>query len=256
MPDQHLEDQEAEDIASYLLRGQTPLPAFVPDDALAARGKALFTEHRCDACHAAGEPRKAPALTAWTKLRPDQGCLSDKSGPWPRYPLADAQQNALRTAIAEEARVWTAEDNVAHTLSRLNCIACHQRGELGGVVTARNPYFTARRTAWVNRWPLPPPLTGVGAKLKVGWLREVVANGAGARPSLRTRMPKFGAANTQALVGWFKELDTLESPKFERVEEKDKPHQVGRELTGTKGLNCMASPIPSAARRRPCMGRS
>ncbi len=241
MPDCHLEPQEAEDIASWLLRGQTkPLEPFQPDAALAAEGRKLFAQHRCDACHTTGG-KSAPAQSlAWSKLRADKGCLSEKRGAWPHYPLAESQRASLQAALADEGKTWTPAEQVQLTLTRLNCIACHQRDGLGGIVSERNEYFTGREESLGEQGRIPPPLTGVGAKLKDKWMREVIANGAGVRTTMNSRMPKFGAHNTAPLAAWLKQLDTLPPLPFERVPQKEKPHQIGRELTGTKGLNCIA----------------
>jgi hypothetical protein len=57
---------------------------------------------------------------------------------------------------------------------------------------------------------------------------------------MNTRMPKFGNANVEPLVAVLKQLDTLPPVKFERVPESAKPRNIGRELAGTKGLNCIA----------------
>ncbi len=241
MPDCHLEPSEAEDIASYLLREQrAAVEVFQPDAVLAARGKTFFAEHRCNACHSASEKVAPPALPALSKVRAGEGCLSGKGGVWPYYPLSDAQRAAVQAALAEEAKAWEPAAMVELTLTRLNCLACHQRDGLGGVASTRSEYFTGREESLGEQGRIPPPLTGVGAKLKAAWLREVVANGAGVRPSMNTRMPKYGAANTEPLVAWLKQLDVLPSAKFERVPESAKPRNVGRELAGTKGFNCIA----------------
>ena len=241
MPDCHLEQPEAEDIASYLLREQKAVPeTFQPDAALAAQGKALFFEHRCHACHSAGEKVTSPALPALSKVRAGEGCLSEKRGAWPHYPLSATQRAALKAALADEAKAWTPAEQVQLTLTRLNCIACHARDGLGGVASNRSEYFTGREESLGEQGRIPPPLTGAGAKLKEKWMREVIANGAGVRTTMNTRMPKFGAANAEPLVAALKQLDTLPPLSFERVPKSAKPHQVGRELAGTKGLNCIA----------------
>lgn len=243
MPDSHLERFEAEDIASYLLREQAaPAEVLRPDAALAARGRALFAQHRCGACHSTGEGvAPPPALPAFSKLRASEGCLSaEKSGAAPRYPFSEKQRDALRAALTGEGKAWTPAEMIQLTLTRLNCIACHQRDELGGIAANRDAYFTGREESLGEQGHIPPPLTGVGAKLKAAWLREVLASGTGVRPTMNTRMPKFGAANTEPLVTWLKQLDTLPPAKFERVPKAAKPHDVGRELVGTKGLNCIA----------------
>jgi mono/diheme cytochrome c family protein len=241
MPESHLEHAEAEDIASYLLREQkAALQVFQPDEALAARGKQLFVEHRCHACHSTGEKLAPPALTALSKGRAVEGCLSEKRGAWPHYPLSATQRAAVQAALAEEAKAWTPAEQVHLTLTRLNCLACHQRDGLGGIASNRSEYFTGREESLGEQGRIPPPLTGVGAKLKSAWLREVVANGAGVRTTMNTRMPKFGGANAEPLVAWLKQLDTLPPVKFERGPESAKPRNIGRELAGTKGLNCIA----------------
>ena len=241
MPDSKLDHFEALDIASFLLRNQTaPATAFQVDTQLAARGKALFTQHRCDACHTINCPRVTPALVALEKVRPERGCLSGKPGAWPRYQVSDAQRAAIRAALAAQDRAFSVAENVELTLTRLNCLACHQRGEIGGVPASRQEFFTGKDENLGDQGRLPPTLTGVGAKLKAGWLRDVVVNGASVRPYQNTRMPKFGAANTEALAGWLKQLDTLPPVEFARVRQADKPAEVGRELAGTKGFNCIA----------------
>ncbi len=202
MPDCHLEHVEAEDIASYLLREQkAAAEIFQPDAALAARGKKLFAQHRCDACHRMGEKVAPPALPALSKVRADEGCLSEERGPWPHYPLSDdAARGGANGARGGGERRGSRRRMVQLTLTRLNCLACHQRDGLGGVAGNRSEYFTGREESLGEQGRIPPPLTGVGAKLKAAWLREVVANGAGVRPSLHTRMPKFGTANAEPLV--------------------------------------------------------
>jgi mono/diheme cytochrome c family protein len=241
MPDSHLEQVEAEDIASYLLREQkAPPEPFRPDATLAARGKALFVEHRCYACHATGEKVAPPALPALAKSRVGEGCLSEKRGLWPHYPLSLQQRAAIQSALADESKAWAPAEMVQLTVTRLNCIACHRRDELGGVASTRSEFFKGREESLGDQGRIPPSLTGVGAKLKAPWLREVVANGVGVRPSMVTRMPKFGGGNTEPLVGWLKQVDTLPPAEFAKVPKSSKPQNVGRELAGTKGFNCIA----------------
>ncbi len=241
MPDSHLEHTEAEDIASYLLREQKAVrETFQPDAVLAARGKQLFMEHRCHSCHSTGEKLAPPALTALSEVRLDEGCLSDKRGAWPHYQVSESQRTAMKAALADEEKVWTPAEHVQLTLTQLNCMACHARDGLGGVASNRSEYFTGREESLGEQGRIPPPLTGVGAKLKEKWMREVIANGAGVRTTMNTRMPKFGAAIAAPLVAWLKQVDVLPTVKFERVPHSAKPHDVGRELAGTKGLNCIA----------------
>lgn len=240
MPDPKLDHFEAVDIASYLLRDQTAPVAFKTDTQLALRGKALFSQHRCDACHTVNGQRTAPTTAALEKLRTDRGCLSGKAGAWPQYPLSDTQRTAIRAALTAPAEPFGIVENVELALTRFNCLACHRRGELGGAPANRDVHFTGKDENLGDQGRIPPSLTGVGAKLKAEWLRDVVVNGASARPYLNTRMPKFGAANAEALAGWLKQIDSLPAADFTRVPPTDKPAEAGRELAGSKAFNCVA----------------
>ncbi|MBX3734483.1 MAG: c-type cytochrome [Verrucomicrobiae bacterium] len=241
MPDGQLERAESTDVASFLLREQqTPPTAFSPDPVLAVRGKALFAEHRCQACHRTDEQLAPPVLTALAELRASEGCLSGTRGAWPHYPLAENQRASLRAVLAEDAKIWTPAEEVQLALTQLNCVACHQRDGLGGVAADRDEYFTGEDENLGEQGRLPPSLTGVGAKLKALWLHDVIAHGASARPYLHTRMPKFGSPNARPLVAGLKALDTLPPAVFTRVGETRRPREVGRELVGSKSFNCIA----------------
>jgi mono/diheme cytochrome c family protein len=241
MPDLRLDHDEAVDIASYLIhRQRAVMETLRPDASLAQRGKALFAQHNCHACHAVDSHHGKPAAVAFGKARLDKGCLADATGVWPRYPLSSEQRAAIKTALAASATPLTPTEQIEVTLARLNCLACHQRGDIGGVAASRNAFFTGADENLGEQGRLPPSLTGVGAKLKRDWLRDVVVSGASARPYLHTRMPRFGEANTVALVDLLKREDQLPAAKFERVREADKPRQIGRDLAGSKGFNCIA----------------
>lgn len=242
MPDLKLDHFEAEYIASYLLRKQTGLGfGFKPDQKLAAAGKQLFTQQRCNACHSTGESTSPTStLPPLGKMRPEHGCLSQEKGNWPKYVLSKEQRVDLQLVVKEPVEQISVADQVALTITRLNCLACHQRGELGGVTPERSVYFTGRDENLGDQGRLPPTLTNVGAKLKANWLREVLVNGALVRPYFDTRMPKFGTMSTETLAAQFKKLDTLPPAQFTHLEESKKPHEIGRELAGSKGFNCVA----------------
>ncbi len=242
MPDLKLDHFEAEHIASYLLRKQTGLgTGFKLDQKLVEDGKRLFTQHRCNNCHTTGDSGSLPSgLPILSKVRPQRGCLSRETGSWPKYALSDEQRKALHLAITGPIEKISTADQVSITLARMNCLACHQRGELGGIAAERNVYFTGRDENLGEQGRLPPSLTGVGAKLTANWLRDVVVNGASVRPYLNTRMPKFGAENAEALAAHFKELDKLPPAQLTSIDKSKKPHEIGRELTGNKAFNCVA----------------
>ena len=240
MPDMRLDHFEAVDIASYLLREQSLTTTFVPDAKLIERGKALFTQHNCHACHrVAGEEMATQQIRSLDRARLDRGCLSESRGAWPHFPFAAKQRVAIQSALTSDAAA-SPEQRIEIELTRFNCIACHRRGDYGGVAVGRDSFFTGVDENLGEQGRIPPPLTGVGAKLKRDWLRDVVVNGATARPYLHTRMPKFGAANTELLVALLKKSDPLPAAKIPHVRDARLARQTGRELAGSKGFNCVA----------------
>lgn len=241
MPDLRLDHFAAVDIASYLVRERAdPGPEVPREPGLVQRGRELFVQHRCVACHRTDGWAPPPPLAALDTVNPERGCLSGQPGAWPRYPLSDTQRAAVRAALSTAREPLEAGETLDLALTRLNCVACHQRGEVGGPGPDRTGYFTGADPNLGESGRLPPPLTGVGAKLKAGALRDAVANGASVRPYLHTRMPRFGPAVAGELVERFKQVDRLPPAGISRVDAAGKPDEVGRELAGSKGFNCIA----------------
>ncbi|MCA8965009.1 MAG: c-type cytochrome [Planctomycetes bacterium] len=247
MPDPHLSPGEAHDLASFLMLGArpdlaAPSPA-APGDAQV--GRQLFAELGCANCHDlpdASRPaaRRAASLDA---LDVGRGCLSTTPGAPPRYSLAEAQRRALATAIGQLAQPFDSEAQVQQLLVSRNCLACHARGDVGGVTAARDELFTSSDPNLGSEARLPPPLTGVGAKLRRDWLVEAIAHGQTARPYVRTRMPGFGAALAGRLAELLEGLDSLPPLQVAALPDDDKARRavldLGRELVGDKGMNCI-----------------
>jgi hypothetical protein len=83
-------------------------------------------------------------------------------------------------------------------------------------------------------------LTGVGAKLKPKWMRDVLVNGRSIRPYMKTRMPQYGEANVGHLVELFQMLDRLPETKFAEFKDQEETRKQGLELAGNNGLNCVS----------------
>lgn len=241
MPDLGLDHWEAIDIASYLLREQTPSSLMEKLDAtLAAKGGKLFQQLRCAHCHepdADAGTSKPPALN---RARAEEGCLSEKTGTWPRYRLSEDQRDAIQAALKSGAPEFSPREQIEMEMARFNCYACHERDGVGGVSEARDSYFTSADPNLGEQGRIPPDLSGVGAKLKLPWLRKVVAHGASARPYLKTRMPSFGEENVAYLVDLIKRADQTPPVGIERVKDANEARKIGHELVGTKGLSCVA----------------
>lgn len=223
---------------------------FVANADLARRGKELFETLGCAACHAmkdtqnrlAGSRRPLVELAT----RSTEGCLAENASGAPRYHLSESQRASLRQALIKttadvEQPSPRAPESIGQAMLVFNCHACHQRGELGGVETARNPWFHSDEPEMGDEGRLPPPLTGVGAKLTPAALRQIFKDGSRDRPYMFTRMPRFGAANLEHLVAELATQDRLEiqtsTPHVDAPDRRLK--SVGRQLVGGQGLSCI-----------------
>jgi hypothetical protein len=87
---------------------------------------------------------------------------------------------------------------------------------------------------------VPPPLTGVGHKLRTPWLRDVLTRAGRARPWMGLRMPQFGAANVGHLPEALAALEGTEPD--DRVYEAPVTSariEAGRRLVGAGGFGCI-----------------
>ena len=238
MPRIELDEQDAVDIAGYLLGAEgsdgealPKLEAFRPDPARAEVGKVLVREARCAACHALP---KDVATTAVPPRNADGGCLADTpAAGLPRYGLNPSQRAALRAYLAERDAALAPSSRVALTLEALNCLACHERDGRGGPEEHRRAFFEGDPNLG-DAGSVPPPLTGIGRKLQPEWLEQVLKGGGRVRPYLKTAMPVHGTA-TNGLAALLAEVD--------RRSEKNLPPgevEAGRKLLGSLGgVNCV-----------------
>ncbi|MCA9155389.1 MAG: c-type cytochrome, partial [Planctomycetales bacterium] len=230
---------------------QNSKPAFELDGALAEQGKSLFASVGCATCHqAAGIPRGASGYAAEPKslvaMKSTGGCLAETPpAAAPDYALSDAQRTALSAAIGWLQRQTNPPNNdeiIRHTMTAFNCFACHQRGEMGGVERDRDAYFKSDQQEMGDEGRIPPHLTGVGAKLTEGWLKQVFDNGAKDRPYMFTRMPRFGTTNVGQLVSALATADPAALADVKIPEPEIAPRRLksaGRQLVGASGFSCI-----------------
>lgn len=214
---------------------------FTVDEAKAAKGKELFTSLNCAACHPIDVPGKKtmPLL----QLAGSKGCLSSTPpAAAPKYAFTDRQRTDLSsqlTNLAALSQPLTDAEQVARTMTVLNCYACHSRGKRGGPAGLRSEFFTTAVDADLgDEGRMPPHLDGVGVKLKPGWMERALWQGASVRPYMATRMPQFGQANVKHLVAAFAKADTASTPATELAVD-DTLAKAGHKLTGTGGLSCV-----------------
>ena len=232
MPKIVMERQDAIDIAGYLLEFQgsdgrldEPVVSVVADKTLAIVGRKAVIAAQCAACH--DLPKDAAAKpVALTKK--EGGCLDADHAKGPRYPLSEAQRASLKLFLAKKSEAASPKLAADLTLQALNCVACHERDGQGGPDAARKPYFQGDHNLG-DTGRYPPPLTGVGGKLRPEWLAKVLAGENRVRPYLKTKMPQYGAATAElgTLLGV---ADARTALKFEGGDDT-----AGRKLMGTQG---------------------
>ncbi|HEX5103736.1 MAG TPA: PA14 domain-containing protein, partial [Pirellulaceae bacterium] len=235
-------------------KGSAPPPEdFVVDPSKAAKGREYFASLGCASCHElkvgaekVASTRSAPSLAS---LKGQGGCLESVVGILPaknpRYTLSPRQRETLAAAIAAAKlppKDLPPAELVNRSLIRFNCIACHSRGELGGVEDARNPHFQSDMPEMGDEGRLPPHLTGVGAKLNPNWLKTVFEQAPKDRPYMFTRMPKFGLQNVGQLVPALEQADESAIVPISKldIDPADKKFKAaGRRLVGAQGFSCI-----------------
>ena len=228
MPDLGLSPTEALDVAGHLFdfqdsdpRNAPPFTPFVPDPVLAKEGAGHYAKMGCAACHEAKPTAPAVPIRTW-----EGGCLtSTPGGNLPSYPLSTRQR---------EAFLRTTEFQPPHPVSVLNCLACHAQDGAGGPDAARGRYFTGDE-ALGDTGRLPPPLTGIGRKLRPEWMEGVFAGTHRVRPYVRTRMPLYEDLAKSLTVAL-----TPTSPSSLPPLASDPDREAGRKLLGIQGgVNCI-----------------
>ena len=219
-------------------------PTFTYNADLVAKGARLFASLGCASCHdLATDGKPIPSLLQVPELAAcdsTAGCMaSTPSTKVPNYDLNDRQRSAITAAMSAEVADVTAEQSIGRTMTAFNCYACHERGSIGGPEPDRHAMFVSRIPEMGDEGRIPPPLNGVGDKLKESWLKHVLQNGAKDRPYMLTRMPKFGA-QVATLADAFVKVDRQAGGELaEVVEPAHRLISNGRKLVGSEGLSCI-----------------
>lgn len=216
MPSLKLTATEAADIAANLLREQAPATEITMQDsskALIETGQKLFVEVGCANCHDAQgtKPRTVgKPLDQVSDNASGRSCLGKASRGLPSFSMNTEQVNAITSVLMEEklSTPLAAKDRLQFSLLQLNCYACHERDDQGGVGRYQRAYFeTVGNVDIGDEGRLPPPLTGVGAKLQPAWLAQVLKGTGDVRLHMRIRMPQFPANAVKQLPALFAEVD-------------------------------------------------
>lgn len=226
----------------------TDKPKFTINASLAEKGKQLFTSVGCASCHQLNYGGQKLASTikgpSLADLKTSGGCLTaTPAKATPLYSLNDAQKKALAAGIAAVQKPLpeaTAQDKIARHLKTFNCYACHQRGELGGIEEGRNKYFATTQPEMGDEGRIPPPLTGVGGKLKTDYLKQLLELGLKERPYMHTRMPRFANPDVVSLHQEFGKVDP--APELKKLDIKYTGNELrhnGYVEVGAKGYSCI-----------------
>jgi len=229
--------------SSMLSVSDKPIPAFEAlkvNAQLAMRGREHFTKMGCASCH--DDLKVAPKFEVpFGKLTAGKGCLSETRGAWPHFDLSMEQRKLITKALhSAEKKVLNDRQQIDKTLVSFNCIACHDRTGLGGIVSDRDAYFTGSHPELGNQGRRPPPLSHVGAKLTPAWIKDVMLHGKRQRNYLNANMPQYGEENIGHLVDLFGKVDTLEKTTFPKIANIQESKNAGYEMMGTDGFSCIA----------------
>lgn len=215
------------------------------DPALARDGEALFLTLGCTACHEPALPRPAAlaSVPPFASLQPNRGCMAEfPAHRLPNYFFTAEERSAIDLVLAQPAALdepLPAPLALANTMSRLGCINCHRRDGVGGPSAETNARFVSDDFAELgDEGRLPPDLTGVGNKLRLSALREVLAKGTKIRPYMKTRMPVFGAANIGDLLVHLAASDAMNADAVEPPF-TETAAIAGHRLTGLEGVACI-----------------
>ena len=201
MPSMMLSETEASQLASFLTESRNPAFERPWEAGDPLRGKALVVSKGCLACHVLND--SAPLANGQTaprleKLSPERGCLANDPKGVPHYRLGADQRLAIRAflrsyqhADRSPAPVYT----FRRTLEQLRCVACHQ-------IDNQAPTGSPAEAA--------PPLTDTGAKLRTGWITEVLTNRKRVLSGIALRMPHYNADAVTSLINGFAKASGVE----------------------------------------------
>ncbi len=214
-------------------------PVTAPDEALLAFGKSKWTALGCANCH---EPAVATLRAKpLAELDPTLGCLAPEvTARAPQYGFTARERELLQSLVANHealATPLTPSASIAHTMDRLNCVACHARDGVGGVPTSLADRFTCDADLG-DEGRLPPALTGVGGKLQPAAIGRVLDGTERVRPYMNTRMPNFGVSGVAHLVSAFAAADPPIGSDAEPPYSEDAVH-IGQQIVGTGGASCV-----------------
>ena len=254
MPHFRLEDEEATQLAAYLIANSRMIKRKALDGD-AARGAALIVSGGCLNCHAGMPATTQPTLVSVLKAG-DKGCLSSDAkarATAPDFALTASQRASLKAFLATDLaslKQDTPAEFAERQIKNLNCVACHSRDATVSTWTKVDSEAKKLRDALppkehVEGEPVPdapiPSLTWLGEKLRHDWMSKFIAGQVEykPRPWLIGRMPGF-AHYADGLALGLNHQHGL--PQTEPAEPAASPEMIanGEKLIGADGgFNCI-----------------
>ncbi len=209
MPQFSLQPAQASALAAFLQQGRQKGTAFLrpspsPKAGDPNRGRALFRERACSACHR-GVPPKAPPLPLqapkappYLKLPPGKPCPRTK---------------ALRLPLSRLPLGLPVDEAAGALMLSLRCASCHEGAHPRGL----------------------PSLEAIGEKLRPSALRALFQGRAPrARPWLKAKMPAFAAYADTLVQGLCAEVG-LSDKDVAKGSLPRKLAQIGKKLVSNQG---------------------
>ncbi len=218
-------------------------------------GRRLVIDKGCGNCHTIAPGGQAlagarPNVSFEDLLNPKKqasGCLSDekaklRQAPW--FGFKDEHRAAVRAFLRDGATGpnTPAPPHAARaTLGKFNCLACHQRDGEGGLTARMVEDLRKYEKAEFAEAVSPPPLTGVGDKLRPEWLRQVLTEAGRARPWMGLRMPQFGKDHVGHLPPGLAALDGADLDDTPRnIDATPAVIHAGQYLVGKSAFGCIS----------------
>lgn len=250
MPSLNLKPHEAADIAAYLMGDQAIGDEVAEDQgspqsdpvSLVESGRRFFVELRCSQCHAVEKIQTGVIGKPLAELDPTamKSCLGPQRDGVPFFGLDPVQVRSIKITLAAMPERSAAESTADATMLKMNCYGCHKRDKRGGVGPNRQRYFeTISQVDIGDEGRLPPPLDGVGRKLRRGALDDALKANINVRPHMFVRMPKFAAHSLAGLADEFVQADAVETPSAKVFSDDSKAlAKHGRILFDTGCVQC------------------
>lgn len=269
MPNFHLSDQQAGDLAVYLLStcNQKLSPPTSPHEPNADRGQELVAKGGCLNCHSLPESPnqfEAPNLSQLHNSDWARACLAKDPAAEraPDFGLNDAEREALQS-LARTDLGWLGRRDLneftQRQLKNLRCTACHildgradtwsqlindaepeDRDEDEEDNSSLKRLASALGVEQINDVQVRPSLTWSGEKFHVDWMAKFIAGSMDPkpRPGLLARMPSF-PAYAEALAHGLARQHGLEAEVAKEPEIDREMVAIGEELAGVgKGFGC------------------